>query len=438
MNLQFVLRALAHRNFRLFFFGQGVSLIGTWMHQVAALWLVYILARRDSSEPEFWLGVAGFCGQIPSLVLAPIAGVLVERWNRQRLLLLTQSLAMTQAFVLAVLALTGIVRLWHILLLNLILGVVNAFDMTARLTFLPEIVDKHEDFASAIALNSSIVNGARLLGPAVAGLLLSWTSPGVCFLANALSYSAVLVALSAMRVQVRPRAPHADLLHGLREGFAYVRGFAPIAAVLSLLALVSLMGMSYTVLLPIFATRILGGAGGTFGLLSSATGFGALVGAGVMATRASVLGLGKWIALAPSLFGLALFAFSFSTSLWLSALLLSLVGFAMMTQMASSNTLLQTIVSEDKRGRVMSYYTMAFLGMAPLGSLLAGALAAGIGAPNMVRISAVSCIAGSILFALNLPRLRALIQPIYVRMGILPELAAGAQPPTGPDPFAGP
>jgi MFS family permease len=290
------------------------------------------------------------------------------------------------------------------------------------------MVQNREDVANAVALNSSMVNGTRLVGPALAGLLLSVTSAGICFLVNGISYLAVLVALLAM--QIAPRSQHhgrQPILHGLREGFRYAFGFAPIRAILLLLALVSLTGMSYMVLMPVFATSVLHGGADIYGVLQSAAGLGALIGAIFLAARKSVVGLGRWLVFTPALFGLALIAFSFSTTLWLSLLLLLVAGFAMMVQMAASNTLLQTIADEDKRGRVMSFYTLAFLGVAPLGSLLAGWLASVIGAPNVVRLGGVCCIAGAGAFALALPRLREKIRPIYVRMGILPEMASGIQ-----------
>ncbi len=284
-----LLRALGHRNFRLFFLGQGISLIGTWMQQVAVAWLVLVLTGSP-----LWLGVVGFAGQIPALVLAPFAGVLVDRWDRYRLILLTQTLAMLQAFVLAALALSGTVEVWQVAVLSLLLGAVNAFDMTARQAFLTDLVERGEDLPNAIALNSSLVNGARLVGPALAGLLLAWTSPGVCFLVNGISYLAVLAALLALRVpRHQPLPAGVPLMRQLREGFAYAFGFAPIRALLLLLALVSLLGMAYSVLLPVFATEVLGGGAGTLGLLSAASGVGALGSAVVLAARRSVVGLGR-------------------------------------------------------------------------------------------------------------------------------------------------
>jgi MFS family permease len=357
-----------------------------------------------------------------------VAGVFVDRVNRHRLLLLTQTLMMLQAFALAFLDLTGNLAVWHVIALSAALGLVNAFDMPARQAFLTDMIEKRDDLANAIALNSSIFNGARLVGPSVAGLLLAATSAGFCFLVNALSYLAVLLALLAMRV--RPRQRHAarpPFLQGLREGFRYAFGFPPIRALLLLLALVSFTGMAYAVLMPVFADRVLHGGPATFGYLTAASGLGALAAAVYLAGRKTVLGLGKWIAAAPAAFGAGLIVFSFSHTLWLSLLALFVSGGAVMLHMAASNTILQTIVDEDKRGRVMSFYTMAFMGMAPLGSLLAGWLADRIGAPNTVALAGASCLLGSLLFATALPSLREKVRPIYRRMGILPEVASGLQ-----------
>ncbi|HZT81095.1 MAG TPA: MFS transporter [Gemmataceae bacterium] len=423
MSLLPMLRALGHRNYRLYFIGQGVSLIGTWMQQVAAAWLVFELTHSS-----WWLGVVNFAGQMPAFFVAPFAGVLVDRWNRHRLLILTQTLMMLQAFALAALALTHVIHVWHLLALSALLGLVNAFDMTGRQAFLTQIVARREDLANAIALNSSMVNGTRLVGPALAGVVLAGAGAGVCFLVNGISYLAVLAALLAMCVtQAERKAPHPPLVQGLREGFAYAFGFPPIRALLLLLAAASLMGFSYAVLLPVFATDVLHGGARMLGVLTAASGVGALLAAMWLAARKTVLGLGRVIAVAPAAAGLGLIAFSFSQWWWLSAPLLSVTGFALMAQMASSNTILQTIVDEDKRGRVMSLYTMAFLGMSPLGSLLIGWLADVLGAPAALLISGVSCVLASLAFAPYLPSLRARVRPIYTRLGILPQAAAGVQ-----------
>jgi MFS family permease len=423
MNSPSLLRALGHRNFRLFFFGQGVSLIGTWMQQVAQEWLVFLLTHSP-----WWLGLVSFAGRIPSFFLAPVAGVLVDRWNRHRLVLVTQSLSMLQAFLLAWLTAQELVAVWQLVVLSIFLGLVNAFDITARQAFLTEMVERREDLANAIAMNSMLVNGARMVGPAVAGLLLAWAGVPVCFLVNGLSFVAVLAALMGMKVQPRPPAAQRQhLLHELWEGVTYAFGFGPIRALLLLLSLVSLMGMSYLVLLPLFATDVLGGGAETLGLLTAGPGVGALMAALFLASRKTVLGLGRWIAATPGVAGLGLLAFSASHTVWLSWLFLVLVGFATMVQTASTNTVLQTIVEEDKRGRVMSFYTMAFIGAGPLGNLLAGFLADIVGAPNMVRLGAVCCLLGSVVFGAGLPNLRKRIRPIYVRMGILPQIATGIE-----------
>jgi MFS family permease len=416
-----LLGALKHRNFRLFFFGQSISLIGTWMQQVAMIWLVYRL-----SNSAFLLGLVGFCSQIPSFFLAPVAGVFTDRWNLHRTILLTQSLAMCQAIILAVLTLTGSVAVWHVLALSVCMGLVTAFDIPARQAFLIQMVDGRENLTNAIGLNSSMFNGARLIGPAIAGFLIAVVGEGVCFLLNALSYVAVLAALLAMRLplQATTKTPK-NVTHELIEGFRYAFGFLPIREILMLLALVNLAAMPLTVLLPVFATNVLQGGPDTLGLLTAAMGLGALIGALSLASRKSVLGLGRQIAWASALFGLSLIAFSFSHVLWLSMLLLVICGFAVMMETAASNTILQTIVDDDKRGRVMSFYAMAFLGVAPLGSLLAGGLASRLGAAHVVQLAASMCIVGSLVFAWRLPTLRKFVRPIYRRIGILPDVTAG-------------
>lgn len=417
-----MLRALNHRNYQLFFSGQSISLIGTWMTRIATSWLVYRLTNS-----ALLLGVVGFAGQIPSFLLAPFAGVLVDRWNRHRLLVATQVLAMLQSLALAILALTGAINIWHVIALSIFQGVVNAFDMPARQAFVVEMIERREDLANAIALNSSMVNAARLLGPSIGGVIIAAVGEGWCFMIDAVSYVAVIASLLAMKITPRMTAPirEANVLQQLREGWKYVAGFAPIRDVLLLLALVSLVGMPYTVLMPVFANEILHGGPNTLGLLMAASGVGALIGAFVLAARKSVLGLGKYIPLTAAAFGVGLIAFSFSRVLWLSLLLMIVTGFGFMIQMAASNTVLQTIVEEDKRGRVMSFYTMAFMGTAPFGSLLAGSVAARIGAPHTLLFGGAGCILGALWFATSLPALRRDVRPIYVKIGILPEMAAG-------------
>ncbi len=416
-----MLGALKYRNFRLFFFGQGISLIGTWMQQVAMIWLVY-----DMTKSAFLLGLVGFCSQIPSFILAPVAGVFTDRWNLHRTILLTQSLAMCQALILAVLTVTKTVAVWHVLSLSVCMGLITAFDIPARQAFLIQMVEGRENLPSGIGLNSSMFNGARLIGPAIAGFLIAVVGEGVCFVLNAVSYVAVLAALLAMRLPPQaPAKPRKHVLHDLMDGFRYAFGSLPIREILMLLALVNMAAMPLTVLLPIFATKVLQGGPDTLGLLTAAVGLGALLGALSMASRKSVLGLGRQIAWGGSMFGLSLIAFSFSGVLWLSMLLLMAGGFALMMETAASNTILQTIVDDDKRGRVLSFYAMAFLGSAPLGSLLAGSLASKIGVAHAVQIAGAACLAGSIVFSLRLPVLREIVRPIYRRIGILPDVTSG-------------
>jgi MFS family permease len=425
--LKFILRALRHRNYRLFFGGQGISLIGTWMTRVATGWLVYRLTKS-----AFLLGIVSFSGQIPTFILAPIAGVLVDRWNRHRVLVVTQTLAMVQSFAMATLALTGVIQVWHIVVLNLFQGLINTVDMPARQSFLIEMIEEKEDLSNAIALNSSMFNGARLIGPSLAGILIAWTGEGICFLADGISYIAVIIALLAMTIKPRDlTTQHRKVLHGLKEGFNYAFGFMPIRAILFMIALVSLVGFPYLILMPIFAKDILHGGPHTMGFLMGATGLGALCGALFLASRKTVVGLGRILALSTTVFGIGIILFSLSRNLWLSLALLLFTGFGMMVQMACANTLIQTMVEDDKRGRVMSFYSMAFMGVAPFGSLLAGSLASRIGAPATNIIGGAICIVGAAIFARNLPALRKLVHPIYVRMGIIPEIASGLQSESG-------
>ncbi len=421
--LKQTLRALRHRNFRLFFVGQGISLVGTWLTRIATSWLVY---RMTGSA--FLLGLVGFAGQIPTLLLAPLGGVFADRWDRRRVLVITQALSMSQSFMLAALSLSGVIQVWQVFVLSIYQGLINAFDTPVRQAFVIEMVEGGEDLANAIALNSSMFNAARLLGPSLAGILIASTGEGACFLIDGISYIAVIWSLVAMRLGAgEPREPGKAIWHEMREGFGYVFGLPPIRAILLLVALVSLMGMPYTVVLPVFAKDILHGGPKLLGFLAASAGVGALAGALYMASRTSVLGLGKVIAAAGCLFGLALIAFSLCRVPWLSLCLMLLAGFGMMVQLASCNTIIQTLTDDDKRGRVMSLYTMAFLGMAPFGSIFAGLLASRIGAPGTVLLGGVCCVLGALGFAWNLPRLRETARPIYVRKGILPELARGIQ-----------
>jgi MFS family permease len=409
-------RALRSRNYRLFFSGQGVSLIGTWITRIATSWLVYRLTGS-----ELLLGVVGFCGQIPTLILSPVAGVLVDRWDRHRILVWTQVLSMLQSLALAVLALAGIITVTEVLVLQLAQGVINSFDTPARQAFVVEMIEDRADLPNAIALNSSMVNASRIVGPSIGGILIAAFGEGWCFMADAISYLAVIASLLMMTVTRAERVKHTTrAVDELRTGWNYVTQSPPIRIMLLLLALVSVLGMPYTVLMPVIATTVLHGGAHTLGFLMTASGLGALLGALYLASRNSVLGLGRVIGIATTVFGVGLIAFAFSRHLWLSLALLPFIGAGMMIQMASTNTIIQTIVDERLRGRVMAFYAMAFLGTAPIGSLVAGAVADRIGAPWTIALGGVLCLAAAAWFASRLPTIRAATRPIYEARGIVP------------------
>jgi MFS family permease len=411
-----LLRALQHRNYRLFFSGQSVSLVGTWITRVATSWLVYRLTGS-----ALLLGVVGFCGQIPTLLLSPFAGVLVDRHDRHRILVITQILSALQSLALALLALPGIITVREILFLQVVQGVINAFDTPARQSFIVDMIEDRAHLPNAIALNSSMVNGSRIIGPSIGGVIIAAVGEGWCFMIDAVSYVAVIASLLAMHVAKKPRRDSGmRVVEELREGFHYVSRSVPMRSALLLLALVATMGMPYTVLMPAIASGVLHGGPHTLGFLMTASGLGALAGALFLASRSSVLGLGRAMVVATMAFGIGLIAFSQSRVMWLSVILLPIVGGGMMVETASTNTILQTIVEEQMRGRVMSFYTMAFLGTAPLGSLLAGVAADRIGAPTTILLGGFACVAAGIWFALRLPSIRAVLRPIYVQKGILP------------------
>jgi MFS family permease len=412
------LRALRHRNFQLFFGGQLISLIGTWMQSVAQSWLVYRLTGSS-----LLLGSTGFASQIPVFLVAPVGGIVADRFNRHRVVIITQISSMILAFILAALTLTRKVHVWHIFVLAALLGVVNAFDIPARQSFLVDMVGK-EDLMNAIALNSSMFNGARIVGPAVAGILVASIGEGWCFFANAVSYIAVIIGLLLMKLPPRfHRPPLGSPLEHIIEGFRFVRRTAPIRAILLLLGLVSLVAMPYTVLMPVFADKILHGGARGLGILMGVTGVGALLGALTLATRRGVYGLGRWVAFACAGFGISLLLFAFSRHFWLSAALLLPVGFCMMLEMSSSNTLIQAMVPDHLRGRVMAVYSMMFMGMAPFGALLGGALADRVGAPITVSMGAIACLGGAALFGLRLPKIR-----VEARQLIVQQAVAGGEP----------
>ena len=410
-------RALRHRNFQLFFSGQLISLIGTWMQSVAQSWLVYRLTGS-----ALLLGSVGFASQIPVFLFAPLGGMTADRVNRRHIVIGTQVAAMLLAFILAALTLSGKVQVWHVFVLASSLGVVNAFDIPGRQSFLVDMVGK-DDLMNAIALNSSMFNGARVIGPAIAGILVAKIGEGWCFFANAVSYIAVIVGLLLMKVQSMRRASNASPLEHMMEGFRFVNHTAPIRALLLLLGLVSLVGMPYVVLMPIFADQILHGGARGLGILMGATGVGALLGALTLAFREGVKGLGRWVAWCSAGFGASLVIFSLSHTFWVSVLLLLPVGYTIMLQMACSNTLIQVMVPDALRGRVMAVYSMMFMGMAPIGALLGGALAERLGAPLTVAIGGLASIGGACWFGLQLPKIR-----VEARRLIVAQAVAGGEP----------
>ena len=411
------LRALRHRNFQLFFSGQLISLTGTWMQSVAQAWLVYSMTKS-----ALLLGSVGFASQIPVFLFAPFGGITADRVNRQRLVIATQTCSMILAGILAWLTLSGRVHVWHIFLLAGLLGVVNAFDIPGRQSFLIDMVGK-EDLMNAIALNSSMFNGARVVGPAVAGILVARIGEGWCFAANSLSYIAVLIGLLLMKVRSVPRISNRSPIEDIIEGFRWVNRTKIIRSLLFLIGLVSLVGMPYTVLMPVFADKILHGGARGLGILMGATGVGALFGALTLAAKTGIKGLGRWVTITCATLGISLFLFSFSTSFWLSAALLLPCGYSMMLQMACSNTLIQTIVPDHLRGRVMSLYSMMFMGMAPFGAFFGGALANRIGAPMTVAVGGIACVLGAIWFGRALPELRIEARRLIVAQGL-----AGGEP----------
>jgi MFS family permease len=408
-------RALQNRNYRLFFSGQSVSLVGTWITRVATSWLVYRL-----SGSLVLLGVVGFCGQIPTLILAPFAGVFVDRWDRQRILVITQVLSMLQSAALAALVFTGTITVPLVLALQVVQGIINAFDTPARQAFVVEMVEDRAHLPNAIALNSSMVNASRILGPSIGGIIIAAVGEGWCFTLDAISYVAVIASLLAMDV-VRRVSPVGEtrVLAELRTGFEYVSRFLPVRSALILLSLVSILGMPYTVLMPAIASTTLHGGPHTLGFLMTASGVGALAGAFYLASRRSVVGLGRAMLFATTMFGVGLVLFSFSRSLLMSLLVLPLVGGGMMVTMAATNTIIQTIVTDDLRGRVMAFYTMAFLGTAPIGSLIAGVVADRIGPAATILAGGLSVLAVALWFGARLPKLRELVRPIYVERGVI-------------------
>jgi MFS family permease len=426
------LRALRHRNFRLFFAGQLISLIGTWMQNVAQSWLVYRLTGSSAL-----LGMVGFAGQIPVFLISPLGGLIADRHSRHRTVISTQTAAMILAFIFAALTLAGRIQVWHIFVLAALLGAVNAFDIPARQAFLVEMVGR-EDLINAIALNSSMFNGARIVGPAIAGILVAAIGEGWCFFANGASYIAVLIGLLLMTVPpAAARIREGSAISHIIEGFRFVAHAGPIRALLLLLCLVSVTGMPYAVLMPIFADRIFHSGARGLGMLMGFSGVGALLGALTLASRRQVKGLGKWVSVSCAVFGASLMLFAFSRWFWMAAAALVPVGFALMTEMGASNTLIQTMTPDRLRGRVMSVYSMMFMGMAPVGALLAGVAAERFGAPFTVAGGGVVALAGSIVFGLRWPRLRPAARQLILAQQMVAgdpadEVAAPGSPSTEP------
>jgi len=415
-------RSLRHRNYRLYLTGQLISVCGTWMQQVALSWLVYRLTGSATL-----LGAVGFASQIPIFALSPLGGVVSDRFPCRRIILLTQSLALVQALLLAALTISGRVEVYQLLLLGTVLGIVNAFDMPARQTFVNQLVPV-EDVPNAIALNSSMINAARIIGPSLAGILVATLGEGFCFLLNALSYLAVLWALLAMNVTESGRhAHHASIVHSLAEGVRYIAGDAPIRTLLILLGAFGLLGMPYMTLMPVFAAKTHNGGADALGVMMGAVGLGALTGALFLARRSELRGIGKVIAAAAVGFGLGLMVFTASPSFSLSLAILLVVGFCWMVLIAASNTVLQALAHERVRGRVMSIFSMSLVGMAPFGSLMMGSLADRFGAPIVVAVGGGCCAAAGLWFVRLLPRIRAAALPVLIERGIIPDPSGPAE-----------
>jgi MFS family permease len=421
--LKIIFRSFRYRNYRLFFAGQSISLIGTWMQRIAMPWLVYHMTGS-----VVLLGLVSFAGQIPTFLLAPFAGVLTDRWNRYLVLISAQILAMLQAVAFTLLYYAGTLEVWHIMVLSVVWGIFNSFDVPSRQSLVIDLVEKKEDIGNAIALNSIMFNGARLIGPSVAGLLLATVGEGICFLANAVSYLFVIGSLLLMKVNKgKQKRKDGAMISELKDGFSYAFGFPPIKHIIILLAIVSVMSMPYAVLMPVFAKEILHGDSQTYGFLMGAAGFGALLAGIYLASWKTILRIGRIIPISTAIFGTGIIALSFSRSFLLSFLLMIIAGMGLMLQTAASNTVLQTITEDDKRGRVMSFYTMAIMGTSPLGSLLSGTLAKVIGTPYTILAGGAICIAGAAYFYTKLPELKAFARPVYVKLGIIPEVITGLQ-----------
>lgn len=420
-SMKLILRALKYRNYRLFFAGQGISLIGTWMQMAALGWLVYRLTGS-----EFYLGLVSFCGQIPIFLGSLIGGALADRWPRRKIIITTQFFAMIQAFLLAFIVAFDLVTINRIIMLSIFLGVVNAFDMPTRQAFVTEMLDDKNDLPNAIALNSLIFNIARQIGPMIAGFLIGQIGEASCFFINAISFVAVIASLIAMKLPQNIKiTDNGAMFSGIKDGISYSFGFLPIKYILFYTAAMSIVAMPYSILMPVFAKSILHGGPQTYGFLLWSTGIGAFIGAIFLARRKTVHGLDLVVVMAAGIFSAGVIGFSFSRTIWLSLLFIALPGFGIMVQMASINTILQTIVDDNMRGRVLSLHIIGFIGIAPFGSLLAGISAHHIGTPYTMLFSGILSIAVMVVFAKRLPSIRKLVHPIYARKGIIPEIATG-------------
>ncbi|HJZ41720.1 MAG TPA: MFS transporter [Bacteroidales bacterium] len=413
-----IFSSLRSRNYRLYFIGQGISLIGTWMQNIALSWLVYRITGS-----VFLLGLIGFTSQIPTFVLAPVTGVLSDRYNRKRIMVLAQVFFMLQALTMALLVLFSLIEVWHIIALSLVFGIISAFDAPARQSLVVDLIDKPEDLGNAIALNSALFNGARLIGPAIAGITIAAVGEGICFLLNTISFVAVIVALLRLKLPVKPAIIHQDnFARSFSAGFHYTFQSVPIRTLIMLLAILSLVGFPFIVLLPAYAKEILLGSSDTLGFLMSALGAGAVTGAIYMATRKSVIGLGRIISVNTILFGLTIVLASLSEKMHLSLIVFFFGGLSMILTLAAVNTMLQTLADEDMRGRVMSFYAMALMGTTPIGNLLAGTIASGIGISFTLLTGGIITVFAGIWFQLNRPSIRKFVHPIYITKGILPPL----------------
>jgi len=424
-NIKQTVRALRHRNFRLFFIGQGISLIGTWFQTVAMSWLVYRLTNS-----ALWLGIIGFIAQIPMLFIPPFAGVLSDRHDKRKIIIATNTLSMIQAFVLAVLVMTGSIQIWHIIVLSFLLGTVNGFDVPARQSFFVEMVERREDLSNAIALNSSLFNVARFLGPSIGGIFIAAFGEGPCFLVNAVSFVAVIIALFMINTKIIKVTDEKrkDVMQEMKEGFLYTFSIGPVMAIIFLIGLSSIVSMPYVTILPVFAKLVLNGGPKTFGFLLASVGAGALTGAIYLASRKSVAGLSVVLSAATFVFSIGLITLSFMDKILPAMIVIYLASIGMMMQIASCNTIIQSLVDDDKRGRVMSFYAVSFIGLGPFGNLLTGAMTNAIGVRRAIAFAGLCSFIGAIVFALNLPKLRKAIRPIYVKKGILKAEEVGIAP----------